>query len=155
MSELHAKQSLRVWLRMLSATTIIEKSIRAHLKSRCDSTLPRFDVMSALDRMQEPITMSELTNRLLVSGGNVTGLINRLADDQLVSREPDPSDRRTQFVALTPAGRAAFRAMAAEHEALVDTMFVSLSDEQMESLLDLTTELNNALTERSTEKDSQ
>ena len=109
MAEPHAKQSLRVWLRMLGATTIIEKKIRAYLKAEFDSTLPRFDVLAALDRETAPITLSQLTDHLLVSNGNVTGLVNRLVEDGLVSRENDPDDRRVQRVMLTQDGRDAFR----------------------------------------------
>lgn len=141
----HAKQSLRVWLRMLGATTIIEKTIRNHLKTRFDSTLPRFDVMSVLDRNHGPMTMSELSDKLLVSNGNVTGLVSRLVEDGMILREIDPDDRRTQRVELTAAGSNAFRTMAVDHEILVDTLFESLSDTQMQTLLDLTTALNSAL----------
>lgn len=141
----HAKQSLRVWIRMLGATTIIEKTIRNHLKTRFDSTLPRFDVMAALDRNEDPITMSELSDRLLVSNGNVTGLVTRLVEDGLIAREIDPGDRRTQRVRLTDAGRKAFRTMAVAHEELVDALFASLSGAQLETLLALTTTLHAAL----------
>lgn len=141
----HAKQSLRVWLRMLRATTIIEKRIRGYLKTEFDSTLPRFDVLSALDRETGPITMSQLTDHLLVSNGNLTGLVNRLVEDGLIRREIDPDDRRVQHVGLTPEGRAAFREMADKHEALVDSLFSAMSDEDMATLLDLTTTLNSAL----------
>lgn len=141
----HAKQSLRVWLRMIGTTTIIEKSIRNYLKTRFNSTLPRFDVMSALDRNHGPMTMSELSDKLLVSNGNVTGLVSRLVEDGMMRREVDPEDRRTQRVELTAAGSNAFRAMAIDHEILVDTLFESLSDAQMQTLLELTTALNTAL----------
>lgn len=145
MSAPHAKQSLRVWLRMLGATTIIEKTIRNYLKASFDSTLPRFDVLSVLDRQDGPMTMSELSDKLLVSNGNVTGLVSRLVEDGMMTREVDPDDRRTQRVELTGAGRTAFRAMAVEHEKLVDSLFDSLSDGQIEELLHLTTILNTAL----------
>ncbi len=141
----HAKQSLRVWLRMLRATTIIEKRIRGYLKTEFDSTLPRFDVLSALDRETAPITMSQLTDHLLVSNGNLTGLVNRLVEDGLISREIDPDDRRVQHVVLSPDGRNAFREMAEKHEALVDSLFSEMSDEDMATLLRLTTTLNSAL----------
>lgn len=141
----HAKQSLRVWLRMLGATTIIEKTVRAYLKARFDSTLPRFDLLSALDREAEPVTLSALSAKLLVSNGNVTGLVARLAEDGLITRESDALDRRSQRVSLTPAGRRAFRAMAVEHERLIDSMFDSLSDTEMEALLGLTAKLDRAL----------
>ena len=141
----HAKQSLRVWLRMRRATTIIEKRIRGYLKTEFDSTLPRFDVLSALYRETGPITMSQLTDHLLVSNGNLTGLVNRLVEDGLISREIDPDDRRVQHVVLTAEGRSAFREMADKHEALVDSLFAAMSDEDMATLLDLTTTLNSAL----------
>lgn len=145
MAQPHAKQSLRVWLRMLRATTIIEKRIRAYLKAEFDSTLPRFDVLSALYRETAPITMTQLTDHLLVSNGNVTGLVNRLVEDGLILRENDPDDRRAQCVVLTNEGRGAFREMAEKHEALVDSMFAAMSDDDMDTLLHLTTTLNSAL----------
>ncbi|WP_447763480.1 MarR family winged helix-turn-helix transcriptional regulator [Sphingopyxis panaciterrae] len=145
MSEPHAKQSLRVWLRMLRASTIIEKRIRSYLAAQFDSTLPRFDVLSALDRESGPVTMSDLCSRLLVSNGNVTGLVNRLADDGLVDREADPEDRRSIRVAITAQGRESFREMAKAHEDLVDTFFASLTDAEVEALLALTTKLDAAL----------
>lgn len=141
----HAKQSLRVWLRMLAASKVIEKTIRNYLTNNFASTLPRFDVMSVLDRQDGPMTMSELSGKLLVSNGNVTGLVSRLVEDGMITREVDSNDRRTQLVELTKAGRAAFRAMAIDHEKLVDSLFASLSDAQMEQLLSLTTLLNTAL----------
>lgn len=150
MAKLHAKQSLRVWLRMLRATTIIEKRIRAYLKAEFDSTLPRFDVLSALYRETAPITMSQLTDHLLVSNGNLTGLVNRLVEDGLIQRESDPDDRRAQRVILTSAGRAAFREMAEKHEALIDSLFAAMSDADMETLLRLTTTLNTALRDGAT-----
>lgn len=139
------KQALRVWLRMLSATTRIEKRVRSFLKREFDSTLPRFDVLAELDRETAPITMSELTEHLLVTNGNVTGLVNRLVEDGLVARDADPVDRRVQRVILTGAGRKAFRGMAESHERLIDSFFSSLSDQQMDMLLQLTTALNNGL----------
>ena len=145
MAEPHAKQSLRVWLRLLRATTIIEKRTRAYLKTEFDSTLPRFDVLSALYRETAPITMSQLTDHLLVSNGNLTGLVNRLVEDRLISRESDPDDRRAQRVVLTTQGREAFREMAEKHEALIDSLFAAMSDEDMATLLHLTTTLNGAL----------
>ncbi len=141
----HAKQSLRVWIRMLRATTLIEKRIRSYLKGEFDSTLPRFDVLAALSREQAWVTMSELTAHLLVSNGNVTGLVNRLVEDGLIARQVDPEDRRSQLVMLTPAGRAAFRDMAVAHEGLVDSLFAQLSDDEMAALLTLTEKLNQTL----------
>jgi DNA-binding MarR family transcriptional regulator len=145
MTQPHAKQSLRVWLRMLRTTTVIEKRIRAYLKSECDTTLPRFDVLSALYRETAPITMSQLTDHLLVSNGNLTGLVNRLVEDGLISRESDPDDRRAQRVILTTLGRETFQQMADRHEALIDSLFLAMSDEDMGALLRLITKLHGSL----------
>ena len=134
-----------MWLRMLSATIRIEKRVRSFLKREFDSTLPRFDILAELERETAPITMSELTQHLLVTNGNVTGLVNRLVEDGLVARDADPVDRRVQRVILTDAGRTAFCAMAESHEKLIDSFFTSLSDRQMDMLLQLTTALNNGL----------
>jgi len=141
----HAKQSLRLWLKLLAATTVVEKTVRAHLRLNCNSTLPRFDVLAALERASGKITMSQLSNRLLVSNGNVTGLISRLVEDGLVLRQTDPNDRRTQFISLTRAGRAAFKRMAKQHEALVDELFAEISGRDMDRLLELITRLNTSV----------
>lgn len=141
----HAKQSLRLWLRMLAMTTEVEKAIRAFLRDQCDSTLPRFDVLAALDRSEGKMTMSDLSARLLVSNGNVTGVVVRLFEDGLVTRETDQFDRRSQFVSLTPAGRKAFRRIAKQHEQLVDRIFEGVSDRDMERLLRLTAKLHRSV----------
>lgn len=143
--EPHTKQSLRLWLRLLNTTTVVEKSIRSYLKSNCDSTLPRFDVLAALDRADGPLTMTELSNKLLVSNGNVTGVIARLVDDGFVARKTDAADRRTQRVSLTPSGKRHFAANAKKHEALVDGIFSDVSDVEMEQLLRLVTDLNRSV----------
>ena len=144
----HTKQSLRLWLRLLDTTTVVEKTVRSYLKNNCSSTLPRFDVLAALDRAAAPVTMTELSEKLLVSNGNVTGLIARLVDDGLVARQADESDRRTQRVSLTSTGKRAFAAMAKQHESLVDRIFADVSDAEMERLLKLVTKLNRAVHDR-------
>jgi len=144
----HAKQSLRLWLRMLGTTTIIEKTLRSRLKAGCNTTLPRFDVLAALDRESGPVTMSRLSDRLLVSNGNVTGLVSRLVEGGLVERNADPDDRRTLYVSLTAKGRKAFAAMAAHHELWVDEMFESVSDRDMKTLLTLVTQLYHDVHDR-------
>jgi DNA-binding MarR family transcriptional regulator len=143
----HTKQSLRVWLRLLDTATFIEKNVRSYLKTNCDSTLPRFDVLAALDRAGTAVTMSELSQRLLVSNGNVTGVIARLVDDGFVKRETDRADRRTQRVSLSAAGKRHFTSMAKKHEALIDRVFADVSDREMERLLKLLTKLNKSVHE--------
>lgn len=144
----HTKQSLRLWLRLLDTTTFVEKNIRSYLKTNCNSTLPRFDVLAALDRAGSPVTMTELSERLLVSNGNVTGVIARLVDDGFVIRQTDQADRRTQRVSLSNNGARHFAGTARMHEALVDRVFADISDVEMERLLKLLTKLNKSIHER-------
>lgn len=150
--EPHTKQSLRLWLRLLDTTTVVEKTIRSYLKSNCDSTLPRFDVLAALDRAGTPITMTELSKKLLVSNGNVTGVIARLVEEGFVERKTDASDRRTQRVSLTATGKRHFAANAKKHEALVDGIFAEVTDVEIARLLKLVTELNKSIHQKLDER---
>jgi len=149
----HTKQSLRLWLRLLDTVTVVEKNVRSYLKTNCDSTLPRFDVLAALDRSDSPLTMSELSRRLLVSNGNVTGVIARLVEDGYVIRQTDKSDRRTQRVSLSRQGKRHFVGVAKKHEALVDRIFEDVRDVEMERLLKLLTKLNKSIHEKLGEDD--
>ena len=135
MSDL-SKRRLKVWIRLLGVTRAAEGELRGFLRGH-STTLPRFDVMAALWRRRDGVTMSELSRMLLVSNGNATAVVDRLETDGLVLRTPSVADRRTVFVALTEAGLAAFDGLAAEHEAAVDRMFGALC----EGDLDLLTEV--------------
>ena len=102
---------LRVWLRLLTCCNLIERGVRRNLRDTFDTTLPRFDLLAQLDRAPEGLTMGALSRRLMVSNGNVTGLINRLVEEGLVARRAAKGDRRTQLVKLTAAGGQAFDGM--------------------------------------------
>jgi len=116
-------EALRLWLRMLSCTNRIESVIRKRLAAEFGTTLPRFDLMAQLERHPEGLTMRELSQRMMVTGGNVTGVTDQLESEGLVVRAPHPSDRRAFFVRLTPAGRRLFRRMASTHERWVIELF--------------------------------
>lgn len=126
--------SLRLWLRLLSATTRIEDTIRQRLREQFGITLPRFDLMAQLEREPDGLSMSELSRRMMVTGGNVTTIVDQLEKEQLVQRQHLPGDRRAWRVCLTPAGRSAFDAMAQAHEAWVVELFASLSERQQKQL---------------------
>ena len=136
MSEL-SKRRLKMWIRMLGVTRSAESRLREFLRVEHSTTLPRFDVMAALYRRRESVTMSELSRMLLVSNGNATAVVDRLEKDGLVARIPSETDRRTVYVALTRAGLAQFEGLAKEHEAEVDTLFAGLSDTDIEMLTDI------------------
>src|SRR5215204_4316849 len=112
-------QSLRLWLRMLSCTTRIENEIRSRLRATFGITLPRFDLMAQLERHPDGLRMGELSKRMMVTGGNITGITDQLEQEKLVMRVPDPKDGRAYSVKLTPEGRSAFAGMAAVHEGWV------------------------------------
>ncbi len=112
-------QALKLWLRLLACTTRIEDQIRQRLRQDFGTTLPRFDLLAQLERHPEGLSMRELSQRLMVTGGNITGITDQLESEGLVLREPHPSDRRSLTVRLTPAGRRLFKRMAATHEGWV------------------------------------
>lgn len=117
-----SKDRLRFWFRAYGAVAAIEREISSRLRARFGASLARFDLMAHLYAAPDGLTMGALTRRLLVSGGNVTGLVDRLAKEGLVAREVDAADRRIYRVALTQAGRTLFRDMAEEHEAWVSEL---------------------------------
>ena len=121
-SEWDGKERLRLWVRLLRVARAVEAQLRERLQAEFDTTLPRFDVMAALFRAPDGMTMSEVSRFLLVSNGNVTGIVDRLVSDGLVARANRDGDRRVSLVRLTPAGRAAFRKMASAHQRWVDEL---------------------------------
>jgi len=128
---------LRLWLRLLTCTTLIEGEVRRRLRQEFDVTLPRFDLMAQLDKNPGGMTLGELSSRMMVSNGNVTGLVERLVADGLIARKPAPNDRRAQIVRLTPAGRRVFRAMARAHEGWILRIFAELKPSEISSLMAL------------------
>lgn len=139
-------EALRVWLRMLTCTNLVESRLRSLLRTRFDSTLPRFDLMAQLDRNPDGLKMRELSRRLMVTGGNVTGLTDKLVEEGLVERRDDPRDRRAYSVHLTPAGKLAFRQMAKHHETWIIDLFGGLNHTEKAQLLDLLERLKRHLT---------
>jgi DNA-binding MarR family transcriptional regulator len=132
-----SKRRLKMWIRLLGVTRASENALREYLRLNHDTTLPRFDVMAALYRRRDGVTMSELSRMLLVSNGNATAVVDRLEADAMVRRTQSETDRRTVFVALTPEGIAAFEVMAAGHEAEVNKLFNGLSEADLDSLTDI------------------
>ena len=129
------KRSLRLWLRLLTCSHTIEQTIAQRLRDEFGSTLPRFDMLSALDRAGDTgLTMGEVSRMLMVSNGNVTGLAQRLKADGLIEHLPG-ADRRVQRVRLTTDGRARFAAMAAAHEHWIETLLADLTGAEADDLI--------------------
>lgn len=120
-------RALRLWLRLLTCTQLIERSVRARLRRRFGTTLPRFDLMAQLERYPEGLKMNELSRRMMVTGGNVTGIVDQLVDEGLVERSAEPSDRRAFRVRLTRAGERSFGDMGRAHEEWIVTLLGGLS----------------------------
>ena len=135
----HADQhaSLRLWLRLLSCTTRVEDKIRQKLRESFDITLPRFDLMAQLERHPDGLSMGELSRRMMVTGGNITTIVDQLEKEKLVLRVVGVNDRRSFTVKLTQAGKDAFTNMAIAHEAWVADLFESLSVSQQTELYTL------------------
>ena len=122
-----SKEKLRLWIRLLRASRIIESELRERLGREFDTTLPRFDVMAALYRTPDGMLMSDLSRFLLVSNGNVTGIVDRLVAEGLVQRGQRNGDRRTSIVRLTRTGRDTFKTMAAAHERWVGELLADVT----------------------------
>lgn len=130
------KAELRLWLRLLTCTTLIEAGIRRRLRREFGVTLPRFDLMAQLDKAKDDgMTLGEASRRMMVSAGNVTGLVERLVASGHVERTPAPNDRRAQIVRLTKKGRAEFARMAAAHEGWIADIFGDLSADDRERIM--------------------
>ena len=138
-------QSLKLWLRMLSCTTLIETEIRSRLRAEFGITLPRFDLMAQLDRHPDGLRMGELSKRLMVTGGNVTGITDQLEQEGLVVRAPVPDDRRAYSVKLTPAGRRAFTSMASVHEGWITELMDGLDGQDKSTLIALLSKMKQRL----------
>ncbi len=143
------RDQLRLWLRLLACTNLIESRVRSRLREDFATTLPRFDMLAQLDAASpeapQGITMGELSRRLMVTNGNVTGLTERLVQEGLVKRKVSAKDRREQRVALTPQGKRALAAMVADHKRWIDAMFAGLQPEEVQRLYQLIGRLKDSV----------
>lgn len=144
-------QSLKLWLRMLSITVRIENEIRSRLRASFGITLPRFDLMAQLERHPEGLRMGELSKRMMVTGGNVTGITDQLEREGLVARVPDQKDRRAFVVKLTDEGRSIFAGMAAVHEGWIEELLAGMPAEDKARLIDLLAQMKQQLDSRADE----
>lgn len=129
-----SKNRLRLWLRLLKTTGEIEAELRRRLRAEFDTTLPRFDVMAALARAPEGLRMSEISARLRVSNGNITGIVDRLVLEGLALRIAVPGDRRAMVARLTPHGQSVFAEQAAAHEGWINELLSGLGAEDLAAI---------------------
>ena len=127
-------EALRLWLRLFTTTTMVERVVDSSLKREFGSSLPRFDLLAQLHRAPDGLRMGELSERILVTNGNVTWLVAALEREGFVKRRPDSADRRATVVRLTATGRRHFETMAQAHEALIADLFAGLSPVERRAL---------------------
>jgi DNA-binding MarR family transcriptional regulator len=139
--------ALRIWLRLLTCTQLIEGQVRSRLRGRFATTLPRFDLMAQLERHRAGLKMNELSRMLMVTGGNVTAIVDQLEKEGLVERLDEPADRRAFRIRLTRAGEKSFTEMAREHEEWVVELLSGLSRREHEELLKLLAKMKSHVVE--------
>jgi DNA-binding MarR family transcriptional regulator len=132
-----ARPELRLWLRLLTCTTMIEREIRRRLADRFHITLPRFDLLAQLDKSPEGMTLGEISRRMMVTNGNVTGLVARIAEQGYVERRRDEKDGRVQRIVMTGKGHEDFARMAREHGVWVRELLGGLEPGEREVLMSL------------------
>jgi DNA-binding MarR family transcriptional regulator len=135
--------ALRIWLRLLTCTQLIERRVRSGLREQFETTLPRFDLMAQLDRYPAGLKMNELSRLLMVTGGNVTAIVDQLEKESLVERLDEPADRRAFRIRLTRSGRRSFAEMAGVHEQWVVQLLSGLSKREQDELLKLLAKLKS------------
>ena len=143
--EMADRSNVRLWLRLLTCTTVIEKRLKRRFADQYGITLPRFDVMAALDCNPAGMTMGQLSQELLVSNGNVTGVVQTLARDNYISISPSPTDGRASIVRLTQLGRECFSGIAEAHHEWIDMMLEGLTRDQRSALYELLGALKTSL----------
>jgi DNA-binding MarR family transcriptional regulator len=140
-------RALRIWLRLLTCTQLIERRVRSQLRERFATTLPRFDLMAQLERYPEGLKMNALSRHLMVTGGNITAIVDQLAREGLVERLAEPGDRRAFCIRLTRAGARNFAEMARAHEEWVVGLFAGLTRKEHDELLKLLAKLKSSAVE--------
>ena len=143
-----SKNRLRLWLKLLKSTRLVEDEIRGLLRTQFNTTLPRFDVMSALYRAPGGLKMKEISRLLRVSNGNITGIVDKLAADGVVLRVTPPEDRRSQIIVLSPKGREEFARQAKAHEVWVDEILGELNADDVDGMILRLNNLAHALESR-------
>ena len=128
-------EELRLWLRLLTCSTLVESEVRRRLREEFDTTLPRFDLLAQLERAEKGMILGELSKRMMVSPGNLTALVDRLVESGHVKRTTLATDRRAQVIAMTDHGRKAFRRMADRHAEWIGDLFEDLSPNDRASLM--------------------
>ena len=128
-------QPLRLWLRLLTCTNLIETKLRNHLRLEFGCTLPRFDMLAQLESHPQGLSMGELSQLMMVSAGNVTGISNQLEKEGLVARQVSSKDRRSFSLSLTPQGKEQIAKMMQSYQSCLSAIFTQISEEGTDSAI--------------------
>ena len=139
------RTDLRLWLRLLACTHGVEGEVKARMRARFGITLTQFNLIAQLERSPDGIRMGELSRRTMVTGSNVTVVIDDLVGRGLAKRTKAAGDRRAVVITLTDQGRAAFAGMAPEHESWIREIFGSLAQARKLDLMGGLDDLRAAL----------
>lgn len=126
---------LSVWLRLIKAYNLILREARRSVGTRL--TLPQFDVMAQLARRPGGMTFVELSRHLLVSAGNLTGIVDRLEREGFVAREAHESDRRATRIRLTATGRRRIASLLPRHARDIESLFSAMPRADVQQLRQL------------------
>lgn len=128
------RQAVRLWLRLLGCTHRLEQALGQRLRRNFGTSLARFDYLAQLQPYPEGLRMKALSRRLMVTGGNITGLTDQLLAEGFVTREVDLNDRRSHIVRITPQGLATFERMAVAHRQWVDALLAGVTEPDRQML---------------------
>ena len=125
----------RAWLALLRCFSRIERELMQFIAQKYDSSLPRYDVLTALAMSDNGLTMGQLATVLEVSKGNITGVVMRLKSDGLVKKATSLEDRRVQSVTISRQGRRLWEEMHEDYDRIIDELLSGQSDQQLQSLI--------------------
>ncbi len=149
------RMELRVWLRLITCFNLLDGAVRQSLHQHHATTLPRFDVLAQLYRTSAPMSMGELSRRLMVTNANITGLIDRLTREGLVERKSSAEDRRRHMAELTADGKKLFEAMAEDHRVWLADMMAGLDRAEMSELFRLLGRLKESVLHSKEEEETR
>ncbi len=137
--------SLRLWITLARCYGTFARAVSVRI-AEYGLTTPQFGVLEALHHLG-PLTLGDLAQKLLVTGGNITYVMDRLEEQELVVRDRWGEDRRIIWGRLTPKGRELMQEIFGEHVEFVHSLVQPLELEERKELRNLLRKLGHAIAE--------
>ena len=137
------ERALRLWIALARCYTTYSKSV-ANKVQEYGLTTPQFGIIEALYHLG-PLSLGQLADKLLVTGGNVTYVMDRLESQGLVVRERSPQDRRIIQAKLTANGRKLISEVFPGHGAFIEDLANHLEADEQELLRTLLKKLGRSI----------